>query len=268
MRVLTIANQKGGQCKSTVAAHLAYRMAEEGLRVAVMDFDPQGSLSNLTFSENRTDDKQVTLPDARFSLTQMLQQKNIARLKNKVSQAEELNVSLGDAKFAFFHSDHEDEEDFSRTVIHAENVSNFQAHLADLKRFGYDCVLIDTQGSLSGLTRMALQHSTHVLIPFQLGGYDISALKKTMSVVKGYKHLKNVGQLACRVVTGSSAVKKDLDELTKMGVVLPCHLAQRLCVATAAQNRLPVWHGAKSASHKAAAKEWRKVTEYVLSNLQ
>jgi chromosome partitioning protein len=43
-KVITIAQQKGGAGKTTVAAHLAVAMQQKGRRVAVVDIDPQGSL--------------------------------------------------------------------------------------------------------------------------------------------------------------------------------------------------------------------------------
>lgn len=43
--VITIAQQKGGAGKTTLAAHLAVALAQSGRSVAVMDIDPQGSLS-------------------------------------------------------------------------------------------------------------------------------------------------------------------------------------------------------------------------------
>ena len=44
-KVITIAQQKGGAGKTTVAAHIAVALAQKGNRVAVLDIDPQGSLS-------------------------------------------------------------------------------------------------------------------------------------------------------------------------------------------------------------------------------
>jgi len=44
-KVITIAQQKGGAGKTTVAAHIAVALSQKGNRVAIIDIDPQGSLS-------------------------------------------------------------------------------------------------------------------------------------------------------------------------------------------------------------------------------
>jgi len=44
-KIITVAQQKGGAGKTTVAAHIAVALSQKGNRVAVIDIDPQGSLS-------------------------------------------------------------------------------------------------------------------------------------------------------------------------------------------------------------------------------
>ncbi|HWK45622.1 MAG TPA: ParA family partition ATPase [Stellaceae bacterium] len=44
-KVITVAQQKGGAGKTTLAAHLALAWSAAGYRVAAIDIDPQGSLS-------------------------------------------------------------------------------------------------------------------------------------------------------------------------------------------------------------------------------
>ncbi len=45
VKVITIAQQKGGAGKTTVTAHLAVAFAQRGKRTAIIDIDPQASLS-------------------------------------------------------------------------------------------------------------------------------------------------------------------------------------------------------------------------------
>ncbi len=44
-KVITIAQQKGGAGKTTLAIHLAIAWSQRGKRVAIVDIDPQGSLT-------------------------------------------------------------------------------------------------------------------------------------------------------------------------------------------------------------------------------
>jgi chromosome partitioning protein len=45
MKTLAIANQKGGVGKTTITVHLAHLAQEMGLRVLIVDFDPQANTS-------------------------------------------------------------------------------------------------------------------------------------------------------------------------------------------------------------------------------
>ncbi len=59
--IITIAQQKGGAGKTTLAAHLALAWAVAGRRVAVVDIDPQASLS--IWFERRRERRGAAAPD-------------------------------------------------------------------------------------------------------------------------------------------------------------------------------------------------------------
>jgi len=64
-RILTIAQQKGGAGKTTLVIQLATALAEAGRRIAIVDIDPQGSLTAWMRQREQRGD---SVPTLRFSM--------------------------------------------------------------------------------------------------------------------------------------------------------------------------------------------------------
>jgi chromosome partitioning protein len=62
--IITVAQQKGGAGKTTLVAHLAAHWANNGKKVAVIDTDPQGSLSHWIAARNATHPDYATITHA------------------------------------------------------------------------------------------------------------------------------------------------------------------------------------------------------------
>jgi chromosome partitioning protein len=254
MRVLAVANQKGGVGKSTLTVHLAYAAIEAGLRVLLVDMDKQGSLS-LSFASNGGEPGLVA--SSLFSAE--------ATDQAPESLGERLAIIRADDTLSLLNGGAADAE--KRPARH-------------LQRFAdqFDLCLIDTPGAIGfnpPMTVAALCAADAVVCPFSVGLYESKGLADLWSYLKSIKgpnynpRLRLMGLLPSKVNTKSSEERAALDELRAQfgSVILPGMLAERTAVKQSIMRRRPVWKNTKGAGHLAAAKEWRAVCNHILGNL-
>jgi chromosome partitioning protein len=72
LRVVTLANAKGGVGKTTLASALAVRAAEDSKRVALLDLDPQESLASWWTRRGRTKNPKLFEVDAAVEAIELL----------------------------------------------------------------------------------------------------------------------------------------------------------------------------------------------------
>jgi chromosome partitioning protein len=164
-KVLAFANQKGGVAKTTTTINLGVALQELGLRVLVVDMDPQG---NLTMSLGLN-------PDAvRPSMYDVLV--NHVSIEDALVRRE-LDVVVSSIDLAAA------EIALSSLIGRERSLSKALMQVADR----YDYILIDTPPSLGLLTINALTASDAVIVPVQceyLSLRGLAQLEKTLELVR------------------------------------------------------------------------------------
>ena len=177
MRIIAIANQKGGCGKTTTAVNLAVALAEKGKKTLIVDLDPQGH-STIGFGydpDSLTKTIYNALIKAQPTISEIIVSTKIERLDLAPS-----NVLLSGAEIELATV-------VGREFVLAERLKTVQDK--------YDISVIDCPPSLSLLTLNALVASTGVIVPVQVEYYAMEGLKQlfeTANVIGEHLHDCNV----------------------------------------------------------------------------
>ncbi len=168
-RVVSMCNQKGGVGKTTTTINLGAALAEQGRRVLLVDFDPQGSLSvGLGLNPHEMD----------LTIYNLLMQRDVA--------LEEVVVPSGVAGMDLLPSNIDLSAAEVQLVHEVAREQTLQRVLAPAIE-KYDVILIDCQPSLGLLTVNALTASDGVIVPLECEYFalrGVALLKTTIDKVR------------------------------------------------------------------------------------
>ncbi|MDF0606774.1 ParA family protein [Neisseriaceae bacterium TC5R-5] len=252
MKILAVANQKGGVGKSTLTVHLAYAAMEAGLHVLLVDMDKQGSAS-LTFS-------------AKDGATAGLVASKLYDAEPDGEEPQRLSDRL-----AIIRADNG-----LLSIDKAENqVIRRPGHALRRLAAGFDLCLIDTPPLLGVRLMASLAAADYVVTPVSVGLYELAGvadLMQTIHVVRtqGFNpRLKHIGILPMKTNNRSTEEREALVALRQRygDAILSEVLPERAPVRKAIAKRIPVWSSTKGEGHLKAAHEWRKACETILGRL-
>lgn len=165
MKIIAVANQKGGVGKTTTAINLSACLAEQGKSVLLMDLDPQGnSTSGLGVNKNETEYSSYDVVVNDCPVDRATVDTMIDTLKLVPSE-----IALAGAEVELVN------------VMAREQVLK---HAFDEMEQVYDYVFIDCPPSLGLLTLNSLTASDKVLVPIQCEFYALEGLSMLMNTVK------------------------------------------------------------------------------------
>lgn len=171
-RIFVVANQKGGVGKTTTAVNIAAALSMGGLKVLVVDLDPQGNASTALGVEHKVS----------MGVYEVLM--GSAEIKDVIQKCAGFpvldclpsNTSLAQAEI--------------NLVSMVARESRLKDALNEIKD-NYDYIFIDCPPSLGLLTVNAFSAATEVLIPIQCEYYALEGLSQLLETYKIVKQRLN-----------------------------------------------------------------------------
>jgi len=175
MKIVAIANQKGGVAKTTTAINLAAGLAEQGRNVLVVDMDPQGNASTgfgIGLGQRSLTIYDLLLGEADTPSVVVKTATNGVHLIPSTTELSSSDVQLHNVN--------------KRSYLLKDSLAS-----SGIDDFAFDYALIDCPPSLNLLTVNALVAAHSVLIPLQSEFFALEGLSQLMLTIREIRQTAN-----------------------------------------------------------------------------
>jgi len=166
MKIVAVANQKGGVGKTTTAVNLGCALAERGQRILIVDFDPQG---NATSSLGMQELEGESLYESLLGGASIVERIFPTRLERLFLVPADLDLAGAEVEIARMN-DHLTRLKQTLSILRSDQT--------------FDFILLDCPPSLGILMTNALAAADEILTPIQCEYFALEGLVKIVRVVE------------------------------------------------------------------------------------
>lgn len=249
MKIITLANQKGGVGKTTLSLSMGFAAADANKRVLFIELDPQCNLSKTLVPNLVPRPEHDTLGTSDyFFYEEKCPQVKIQEVPPMFDMYYEGQLFVVPAHgLRLADAANQNSKSLMETV---KRIGSFLEENKDK----FDVVIIDTPPSLGGAQFIALMVSESVVCPIEMDEYSsdgLAAMLTLLKKIKGVNKKLRIAGIVANRLAGSSRTK--LDRLAKLRAelgefVLPQPIKTADAISEAMVQRRPTWKKAPSGS--------------------